>query len=1274
MKNLKTCIEKSVFFLTLILLVVSANDVKSQNYSYTGGVQTYVVPPCVTAINIIAAGAKGGGATGGAGARVTGTLTVTPGQILEIRVGGTGACPAAGYNGGGIGKPASSAANSSCGGGGASDVRVAPYAIANRVIVAAGGGGMGGGTSDAGGGVGGCLNGVAGTSPFGAGGGGGAQFSGGVAGPPWIASGSAGLAGALAVGGAGGSDPCYNVAPGGGGGGGRYGGGGGGSDCFASAPYGGGAGGGGSSLIPSGGACLQGNNNSGTGGYVTITPIYGNITITANPTTALICQGASVELTASGALTYTWSPAVNSSNTNGDTVIVAPAAATTYTIIGTDANGCTGTTTASVDFLPTPTLTTVSTPAAICLGDTAVVTVTGASNCTWTGNYLYANATNDSIWVAPSVTDNYTVTATGANGCVGTAVATVSVNPLPTAVAGPDENICTGATVTLNASGGLTYSWTPATGLSATNVFDPTVSVNNTQTYTLTVTDANGCEDTDDITVNAIPLPIANPGSNVSICPGASTTLNGSGGTSYTWSPATNLSDPNIANPVCTPAATSNYSLTVSDGNCTSLPSAPITVTVYNQPAAPLINVSGPITFCQGNSVTLTSTFPSNNFWSTGSTTNSITVTTSGTYTVYYVDANGCSSSVSAPVNVVVNPLPAVPVIAASGPLTVCPGGSVDLTSTAANSYMWSTGANTQTITVATSGNYSLTISDVNGCTASSANTLFTVLPQPAAPIISANGPLSFCTGDSVILTSTPSASYLWSTGATTQSITVYSTGAFSITNTTADGCITPTSAVTNTVMFPVPPAPVINANGPLTFCYGNNVVLTSSAASGYTWSNTFNTQSITVTTSGTFNVSIIDANGCPSPPSADVIVVVNQLPQSPIITAAGPTTVCAGSSVTLQSNQPSGNLWSTGSTANSITVNTSGNYSVSYTDANNCTSLASNPMMVTVQALAPTPTISTSGPTTFCENDSVVLTCSQAQTYLWNNGATTPSITVFTAGTYTVSVTDICNPIDPDADIQITVNPSPTADFNAPILFDCLPSTIQFINTSSSAAASLWDFGDGGNSNETNPAYIYQFPGLYDISLTVFDVNGCSNTKTLNDYIEIFPPAEVSYTISPKVTTLLNSAVEFVNTTPNTMSQLWDLGTIGMFPETKFTHTFENVGIYPVELTVTTENGCIETVNDSVIIEENYVIYIPNSFTPNGDGLNDSFIATGGGIKEFKMEIYNRWGNLIFTTNSLSQPWDGVGHGQDNYMWKIYLKDSKGTQREMIGSVTLLR
>jgi gliding motility-associated-like protein len=974
-----------------------------------------------------------------------------------------------------------------------------------------------------------------------------------------------------------------------------------------------------------------------------------------------VCAGATVNLLASGNnLTYSWTPVANVNNNTANPVTATVNAQTTFTVVATNATGCTATASKVINIYPTPVLNTVVNPTAICLGDTAVVTVTGATNCTWTGTYLFANAANDSIWVSPTTTETYTVSATASNGCVGTQTANVIVNPLPTANAGPDESICNGGNVTLNASGGTTYSWSPTNGLSASNINNPTVTLNSSQTYTLTVTDINGCQNTDNITVNVVALPIANPGSSVSVCPGASTTLNGSGGTTYTWSPATGLSDPTIANPVCTPAATTNYTLTVSNGTCTSLPSAPITVTVYNQPAAPLINVNGPITFCQGNSVTLTSTAPSNNTWSTGATSNSITVNSSGSFTVYYVDANGCSSAVSAAVNVLVNPLPAVPTITASGPLTVCPGGSVDLTSSVANAYNWSNGANTQTINVTTSGNYNLTISDV--------------LAPPSAPVITASGPTSFCTGDSVVLTSSAAASYLWSNGATSQSITVYGTGAYSVTNTTADGCFTPASAFTNTVMFPVPPAPTITANGPITFCYGNNVVLTSSAASGYSWSNTFNTQGITVTLSGTYNLSIIDANGCPSPLSNDVVVTVNPLPQSPVITALGPITFCEGGNVTLQSNQPIGNSWSTGSTSDNINVNASGNYSVTYTDANNCTSLASNPVMVTAMALAPTPTISANGSTTFCENDSVVLTCSQAQTYLWSTGETTASITVQNAGNYSVFVTDVCNPLNPNASVTITVNPSPVANFTAPVLLDCLPASIEFINTSTNAAASLWNFGDGGNSNETNPVYAYQFPGLYNISLTVFDTNGCSNTKTINEYIEIYPAAEISYTITPQVTTLLNSNITFQNNTENCASQIWDLGNFGTSNSAIYSYTFEDVGVYYVGLSVVTENGCVEQITDSVIIEDNYVVFFPTSFTPNGDGLNDVFMPLGGGIDQFRLEIYNRWGNLIYTTTSMNQPWDGNGHGQDNYIWKVYLKDNGGVDREMIGSITLLR
>jgi gliding motility-associated-like protein len=1005
---------------------------------------------------------------------------------------------------------------------------------------------------------------------------------------------------------------------------------------------------------------------------VVVSPAFTlNITATADT----VCVGGTTDLQASGTnLTYAWTPAASLNITTTNAVTATLSVQTTFTVVATNATGCSATVNKTIYIHPTPVLNTVVNPTTICAGDTAIVTVTGATNCTWTGTYLFANAANDTIWVAPTTTETYSVSATASNGCVGTQTATVNVNALPTAVAGPDETICVGGSVTLNASGGIAYSWSPATGLSASNVNNPTVTINNTQTYTLEVTDANGCKNTDDITVNTVALPVANPGSSVSICPGASTTLNGSGGTSYTWSPATGLSNPNIANPICTPAATGNYTLTVSNAACTSLPSAAITVTVYNQPAAPLINVSGPITFCQGNSVTLTSTAVANNVWSTGATSNSITVTTSGSYTVYFVDANGCSSAVSAAVNVLVNPLPAVPTISASGPLTVCPGGSVDLTSTVANAYNWSNGINTQTITVIASGSYNVTISDINGCTATSNNTVFTVLAPPTAPIITASGPLSFCTGDSVTLSSSPSSTYLWSNGATSQNITVYGTGTYSVTNTNAAGCITPTSAITNTTMFPVPPAPIITAGGPVTFCNGGNVVLTSSAASSYTWSNTYNTQSITVITSGTYNLSITDANGCPSPLSSDVIVTVNPLPASPTITASGPTTFCVGSSVTLQSSEAVGNLWSTGSAANSINVTNSGNYSVTFTDANNCTSVASNPVMVTAMALAPTPVITTNGPTTFCENDSLILTCSQAQTYTWNTGETTPSITVYTAGTYTATVTDVCNPTNPNVDIIITVNPSPVALFTAPTLVDCLPSNIEFINNSVGVAASLWNFGDGGNSNETNPVYAYQFPGLYTISLTVFDTNGCSNTKTINELIQIYPAAELNYTIFPRVTNLLNSNIVFQNNTPNCASQEWDLGIYGSSTSQVYNYTFEDLGTYYVGLSVITENGCMEEIVDSVIIEENYAVFIPTSFTPNGDGLNDVFMPLGGGIEKFKLEIYNRWGNMIYSTNSMSQPWDGNDHGQDNYIWKVYLKDKDGVDREMIGSVTLLR
>jgi hypothetical protein len=193
------------------------------------------------------------------------------------------------------------------------------------------------------------------------------------------------------------------------------------------------------------------------------------------------------------------------------------------------------------------------------------------------------------------------------------------------------------------------------------------------------------------------------------------------------------------------------------------------------------IAAGGPTTLCAGGMVTLTANAGSTYRWSTGATTQSIVVNAAGMYTVTVVDANGCDAT-SAPTSVALNALP-TPTISASGPTTFCAGGDVTLTSTAAASYTWSTGATTQSIVVSTPGSYSLRVTDANGCSGTAAATNVVVNPLPQIPTISAGG-AAVCPA----LTSSPATSYAWSTGATTQSI-VAPPGSYTVTITDANGC-----------------------------------------------------------------------------------------------------------------------------------------------------------------------------------------------------------------------------------------------------------------------------------------------------------------------------------------------------------------------------------------------------------------------------------------------------------------------------------------------------
>lgn len=321
-----------VLFFTLFSLSFSQFFSQTAQFNFTGSVQTWTVPPCVTNINVVVAGAKGGGNNGGNGARITANLSVTPGQTLNIYVGGQGSCVnnSGGWNGGGTGW-ASNPANvnyNSCGGGGASDIRIGGTALGNRVIVAGGGGGKGGGSNVTAGGTAGCNNGNQGGNTFGAGGGGGTQVSGGAGGAPWAGTPPGGSAGTLGNGGQGGF---WQTASGGGGGGGYYGGGGGGNDGCCTGANGGGGGGAGSSLVPVGGTCLAANNSGN--GYVTITWVPVNLVV--NPTsTNVTCFGlcdGTANANYPGA-TYLWSNGATTQSITG----LCPG---TYTVT-VNLNGC----------------------------------------------------------------------------------------------------------------------------------------------------------------------------------------------------------------------------------------------------------------------------------------------------------------------------------------------------------------------------------------------------------------------------------------------------------------------------------------------------------------------------------------------------------------------------------------------------------------------------------------------------------------------------------------------------------------------------------------------------------------------------------------------------------------------------------------------------------------------------------------------------------------------------------------------------------------------
>jgi hypothetical protein len=292
-----------------------------------------------------------------------------------------------------------------------------------------------------------------------------------------------------------------------------------------------------------------------------------------------------------------------------------------------------------------------------------------------------------------------------------------------------------------------------------------------------------------------------------------------------------------------------------------------------------------------------------------------------------------------------------------------------------------------------------------------------------------------------------------------------------------------------------------ISASGTTTFCQGGSVTLTANSNvsnATYLWSNGETTQSINVTSSGNYTVTVTSDNRCEGV-SSTTTVTVNPL-LTVTISANGSTSFCTGGSVDLTSDQTSGNVWSTAATSQTISVTTSGTYTVTYTDGNSCSN-TSNSITVNVSA-TPVPTITTSGNTTICSGDNVTLTASASDSYQWNlngsaiTGATSQSYSATAQGIYTVTVTnaDACDGVGTSAQTVVFVNTTPTAD--AAYIINNL--TYTFSNNSTGATSYEWDFGDGNTSALANPVYTYATGGNYVVTLTATNGN-CEDVFTIN-------------------------------------------------------------------------------------------------------------------------------------------------------------------------------
>lgn len=1145
--------------MVFVLGISITNAQTSTVLTYTGTPQNWVVPACVTSITVNAYGADGGGTYGGNGAMASGTFSVTPGQTIQVIVGGSGGCPGAGYNGGGSGQNANNSANGSCGGGGASQINIG----GTPVLIAAGGGGMGGGTDDGAAGVGGCASGTAGSTTFGAGAGGGTQSAGGTGGPPWSSGGYSGQNGSLGQGGNGASDPCYNNSPGGGGGGGYYGGGGGGSDCWQTSPYGGGGGGGGSSLVPAGGTCNAGVNNGQ--GYVTIS--YTGGTATAS-NSGPYCVGATIQLnsSASPGSTYNWTgPNGFSSNAANPTIpnaTTANAGNYSLTISGGACNG-TVSTNVIVNAAPTP---NAGTDQAVCLGDPILLSgVLSSSSNTSLWSYLApgiapaptVNFTPNTSSLTPSVSVNqvgtYYFILQEQNSLCPIQYDTVVVNVSELNVSSTNTNpTCTGAadgSINITSPGAIEYSFDGGTTWVSNSSNSNFVAGN----YSICARTATGCQEC----INAVltdPAPSSVTVSNTGpYCEGETIQLNSSAssGAIYSWSGPNGFvsNSPNPTIPNSSINNTGTYNLTITGGACNGSGSTNVNVNPAPNPNAGIDD-----NICLGSSATLTGTISNS----------------SNSFQWTYI-APG------------IVPVPIVNIT----PNTTTLNPTVDMDQI---------------------GTYYFILEEQNALCPIQYDTVLVNVSQLSISATSTNPTCSGYTDGSISITSSGASEFSFDGGttwSTNSSASNFAAGNYNVCSRTTTGCLECTNVVLND-----PPPVTISVSNDTLICQNGTAYLTANGGGGttfkYHWDFTNDlsgTQQVNPTVNGTYSVYAENEFGCLS--ESDSIEVTIRLPLTGIISL--PDTVCP----TFSSN---------------VSANVSGGLGAPYT-------------------------------------------------FVWSTGdsQTGPNnhlinVTPNSTTTYTVTITDECESTPLVLNTYVYVAPLPVPTYTILNPYQCEPAIFDIVNSNLSQTVNwVIDGNQIFNNQDTIQTSVF-WAGQYDIQMIVTSNLGCVDSLTFSNAINVELPPIADFNISPNPATMFNTNVIVSQDAFNGDTYQWyfdqgsPISANGEQVQVKFPEG--ETGEYEITLIVTSTLGCTDTITKILTVIPEVIIYVPNTFTPDGDSYNQTWKVIMGGIdlQSFELLIFNRWGEVIWESHDVSVGWDGTYNGkpvqEGTYVWKIQAKE----------------